>query len=170
MLGQTENDSSDFASWKMWTGAYEHSMISLNSITEHHCPFANPYAFIPRHWCLPFLLPYPRLPLCSNQDRAQEARSSSSSPKPEQLHRTTKGKLIPLRIVDNTSEDDWVRRRTHRRAAISHIKKTTAYANTTLSNTASMRPRTPDASDKEVGKRAWEKSVQKWRKELAAHA
>lgn len=65
--------------------------------------------------------------------------------------------------VLTASEDEWPRRIRHRHFAVACIKRSSYYA-ASLGSVG--RPHTPDAEDREVSKRTWEKSVQDWREHL----
>ena len=68
-----------------------------------------------------------------------------------------------LSEVQVVTETDWQRRIGHRRATVSYVKSTWEYK---ASAANSSRPSTPNPEDRDVSKRAWEKSIQTWRQDL----
>ena len=62
------------------------------------------------------------------------------------------------------AEETWQNRMMHREEGVRAIKRTPEYIAATCAHV--QRPRTPNPTDRTLSKRAWERSVQVWRKSL----
>ena len=71
----------------------------------------------------------------------------------------------PCGDSEECNEEVWQRRSAHRLAGVAAVKRSTDYIGATA-DTGVRRPRTPDAMDRKLSKRAWERAVQQWRKDL----
>ena len=64
----------------------------------------------------------------------------------------------------NDVEEDWLRRRQKREAAVYAIKKTPAYI--LVRCRGNVRAETPNPHDRRMSKRKWESSIMRWREGL----
>ena len=71
----------------------------------------------------------------------------------------------PCGADEECDEEVWQRRSAHRLAGIAAVKRSADYISATADRGV-RRPRTPDATDRKLSKRAWERAVQQWRKAL----
>ena len=71
----------------------------------------------------------------------------------------------PCGANEECNEEVWQRRMAHRLAGVASIKRSADYT-TATAHAHVPRPRTPDATDRKLSKRAWERGVQQWRMDL----
>ena len=71
----------------------------------------------------------------------------------------------PCGANEECNEEVWQRRMAHRLAGVAAIKRSADYIMATA-HAHVPRPRTPDATDRKLSKRAWERWVQQWRMDL----
>ena len=71
----------------------------------------------------------------------------------------------PRGANEECNEEVWQRRMMHRLAGVAAVKRSNDYIMAT-DHAHVPRPRTPDATDRKLSKRAWERWVQQWRMDL----
>ena len=75
--------------------------------------------------------------------------------------------VSPCGANEECEDEVWQRRSAHRAAGVAAIKRSADYISATA-NPHVPRPNTPDPMDRKLGKRAWERGNQQWRKDLKA--
>ena len=105
---------------------------------------------------------------CKHRTRGQMIAASC-----KQKQREPKPKTPPRIGPDpNATEEDWARRKEHRRQSVRYIKNTKKYIKYAADDILGIvpedliRPITPDAENEKTSKRAWENNVISWRVDL----